>query len=437
MRRVCTFLLLAALAFASARAEQPLHFTDTPAAKAFQAGRFEEAVAELLRLRETNPDNLLVLRYLAMSYDRLGRYNAALLVYIEALSIDPENIALLYHSGETLYRLRYADDARRHFQLVLAGAPESEYAALARQYLDAITYQVVARRPPGEPERISLYAEVVYAHDDYRIPGAPGEPDQNSRNDRITEYLSAELNLVRQPRLVASIDFSGYGAQYVRNRDTAQDIWQYGAGATLQYSERIGRTPAVGSLRYVHQEVRFDGGPDYSESDGATIAVQLGFFSNGVTRVYYRYTSDRFENDGFDAAFSSRDAELHAGGLQQTIYLFDRSVWFTASAAFQDNQAEGLNYDFDGPTYSALVSVPLVVGLRLDVGYEYAKDVYRNFTGPTRRETERHEWSASLYRWIGRSLLVRARFADIQEDSTLPGLSYDRTGVGVSAAYVH
>lgn len=436
--RVCFIALcIAGISTAWTVADEPVRFTDTEAAKAFQAGAYDKAVIELLRLRETNPENLLVLRYLAMSYDRLGQFKDSLRVYIEALSLAPGNVALLYHSGETLYRLRYADDARRHFLLVLERAPGTDYAAQARSYLDALAHQRVARRPQGEPRRISLYAEVGYAHDDYRIPGAPGEPDQHSRNDRLTEYVSAEAHLVRRPKLLVSVDFSGYGAQYVHNRDTANDLWQGSAGATLQYSGHLGRTPAVGTLKAFHQEVRFDGGPDYSESDGATLGLQMGLLSNAVTRLYYRYTSDRFEDDGFNAAFSSRDAEVHAGGLQQTVYLLDGNAWIIASAAYQENQAEGLNYDFDGPTCGALVSVPLFSGLRLDLAYEYAKDVYRHFTGPERRETDRQEWSASLYRWFGRNLLVRVRYAETDENSTIPGLSYERTGAGMSVAYVY
>ncbi len=437
MRARLTALFLAGWTASWAAAEEPIRFTDTVAAKAFQAGQYETAATELLRLRETNPHHLLVLRYLAMSYDRLGRFNDALRVYIEALSLAPDHVALLYHSGETLYRMRYAEDARRHFLLVIERAPGSEYAAQAGRYMDALTRQRVARQPQGEPRRIGLYAEVGYAHDDYRIPGAPGEPHQDSRNDRLTEYVSAEVNLVRRPQLLASIFFSGYGAQYVRNRDAASDLWQGSAGATLQYSGELGRTPAVGTLKSFHQEVRFDGGPDYSESDGATLGLQLGFLTNAVTRMYYRYTNDRFENDGFDAAFSSRDADVHAGGFQQTIHFAGGAAWFTASAAYQENRAEGRNYDFDGPVFGARLDVPLFRGLRLDLAYEYAEDTYRHFAGPVRRETERQEWSASLYRWFGRTVLVRVRYADSEEDSTIPGLSYDRTGMGMSVAYVY
>ena len=425
-------VLLACIAAAPiARAEAPVRFTDTEAAKAFQAGAYEKALEELLRLRETNPDNLLVLRYLAMSYDRMGRYTDALRIYLDALKRAPENAALLYHSGETLYNLLYADDARRHFQRVVTLAPGTEYAAYSRDYLDALDQQRVSRQAPGAPRRFSVYAEVSFLHDDYDLP------DEFSRTERISEYLSAEVNLVRTPRMLVSIDFSGYGAQYLDDRDENQDIWQATAGATVQHRGQWGRVPAVSTLKAYHQEVWFDDGPDYSESDIGSLGLQLGLTSNTITRVYYRFTDDRFEDDGFDPAFASRDGENHAGGVQETLYFLQRNAWLTLGASFEENRAEGDNYDYDGPTYSALLSLPLPYAFRLDLGYEYAEEVYRNFAAPVRRETERHEWSGSVYRWIGRSVLVRLRYAEIEEDSTYPELAYDRRGIGMSVAYVY
>ena len=95
-----------------------MRFTDTDAAKAFEQKRYQKAEKEFLRLLETNPDNLLILRYLAMTYDRQGHYTEALKTYARALKQAPQHVALLYHSGETLSHSYHADDARRHFLLV-------------------------------------------------------------------------------------------------------------------------------------------------------------------------------------------------------------------------------------------------------------------------------------------------------------------------------
>jgi hypothetical protein len=46
--------------------------------------------------------------------------------------------------------------------------------------------------------------------------------------------------------------------------------------ALIQRSGRLGAVPLVGTLRGSHQWVRFDGGPDYSESSSGTAGLQAG-----------------------------------------------------------------------------------------------------------------------------------------------------------------
>jgi tetratricopeptide (TPR) repeat protein len=200
-----------------------MRFTETDAAKAFEAGRYEEAVTELLRLRETNPENLLVLRYLAMSYDRVGRFADALKTFAAALQRSPRNVALLYHSGETLYRTHYADDARRHFRLVLELGADTEYASYARAYLDALAQQqAAARQSPGAPRRFGVFLEIGAQRDEYDTVAADGVTPQESESDRITENLSLEWYLLRRADWVANLELGGYGAQYVGRCGRAQ-----------------------------------------------------------------------------------------------------------------------------------------------------------------------------------------------------------------------
>ena len=420
-----------------AAAAGPLRFVDTDAAKAFEQKRYPAAEKELLRLLETNPDNLLVLRYLAMTYDRQGRYTEALKFYVRALQLAPRHVALLYHSGETLYHARYMADARRHFLLVQELAPGTEYATLARQHLEALSQQRVARQAPGTPRRFSVYAEVGVQRDEVDYAKAEGAAREVSASTRLTEYLSLGVYLLRRPDWVLNLEASAYGAQYLEDEDERQDIWQTSAGAFLQRSGRLGAVPMVATLRGAHQWVRFDGGPDYSESSSGTAGLQAGLTKQTTTKAYYRYTDDQFDAQGFDPVFSSRDAENHAGGLQHTFHFLKRQGRFTLGAEYQENQAEGLNFIYVGPQYSASLSLPLFWGMRLDAGYEYEEEDYTDFSGPVARETERHEWNGALSRWFGRSFLGRLSYSEIEEQSTVETLSYDRRGYGVSVAYVY
>ena len=434
MRRRLIALLLSATAVSPVRAEGPIPFADTEAAQAFQSGRYDVALRELLRLRETNPRNLLVLRYLAMSYDRLGRVNDALRVYIEALALDPENVALLYHSGETLYNARYAEDARRHFLAVIERAPDSEYARRAREYLADETRREAAHQPPGPPPLFGLQASLGWRRDEYRFAAALGA-DRTSIVDRLTETVTVEYFPVRRSGWAVALDATGYGAQALRHRDAANDLWQWTVGARVQ---RVGQWAGVGLFglaRAFHQTVRFDGGPDYSRTAGAALQVGASASERALTQATYRFTADDFEDEGFDPAFASRDALNHAIELEQTFFFLGNRLRISLGAKYQKNHAEGRNFDYDGPAYCAAASAPLAFGARLDAGCEYREETYRNFAGPARRETTRREWNVAISRRLGRNWSATLHFNDADEDSSIPALSYGRRAWGASVAY--
>ena len=420
-----------------AQAQGPMKLADSAAGKAFLAEQYDVAAREFEKLAASNPDNGLVMRFLAMSYDRLGLYEEAIRTFRQALEQTPDNVALLYHSGTTFYNARLVEDARQNFLRVLALAPESEYAQLARSYLDAMLQQRTVQQAPGAPRRLSLYFQVGFQQDDYRYAGPEGEGTVAAKSSQISEYLSVELALVRTAAWLLSAEYVAYGAQYLDDSPEQRDLWQTGPGLTLQYSHRFGCVPVVGTLKGFQQQVHYDGGPDYSVSYGGTAGLQLGLTGNSSTRIYYRYTDDDFEEDGFDPLYSSRDADNHAGGLQHTAYFFDRQVWLTLGAEYQWNNAEGSNFVSAGPNYQGLLSLPLLADVRLDLGYQYEDEEYPDFVGPVARETTRREWNAALWRWWGTRVMTRLNYSEADEESSLAVLSYERRYYGVSMAYVY
>lgn len=418
-------------------AQAPVRLSETPAAKAFLEERYDVALAEFEKLAAANTNNVLVLRFLALSYDRLGRYDDAIGTFKKALALAPENVALLFHSGTTFYNAHYVEDARRNFDRVLSLGPDSEYSKLAQQYLDVLAQQESAQQSPGAARRASLYVQLGYQNDDNTTQAPPGEAEAGTRADRITDYVSVELNAVRSPAWLVGLEFSGYGAQYGKDQNVSKDLWQTGAGVLVQYSGSLGGVPVVGTFKGHQQWVRFDGGPDYSESTGATAGVQAGFTPHSTTRAYWRYTNDRFDDDGFDPAFSSRDGDNQAAGLQHTIFFLDRQAWFTLGAEYQENDADGMNFVFDGPRYTVSLSLPLFYGVRLDLGYDHTEEDYTEFAGPVARETTRREWNSALSRWFGTHVLVRLNYSELNEDSSIATLAYDRRSYGLSVAYVY
>jgi len=418
-----------------ASGQSHVKFSDTDGARAFAAGEFDRALAEFRRLNEANPGNTLILRYLAITLDRLARYDEAIAVYREALAVVPNDVALHYHLGVTQYNARRADDAEKSFRRVQQLAAGSEYANYAARYLDAIARQRVQQQMAGAPKRFSFFAQGGVQYDDNVYAATDGGDLQGA--SRATGYLSFEYNLHRTSEWLATLGLSGYGVWYNESGYDALETSTSGASAQLQRTGTLGKYPFVGSLRYDFSEVRRAEGGRYSRSNSLTTGLRLNLSKNTASHAYYRYRADDFADEGFDPVYSSRDADNHAVGLQQVWYFADRRGQVNGGIEYQHNDADGLNFVMDGTTYSLGLIVPLPRNWRCDLGVSYGEEDYTKFVGPVRRESDTWSYSAALSRWFGRHLLLRLDYNLVDSDSTYDQLGYRRETVGTSISYVH
>lgn len=124
-------LVLALLIPAVAAGAGPLHADPLRAGcKAYQQGRYEEALAHFGRGRENHPDNPAVLYNLGNTYYRTGDYDAARTYYRQGLSMaEPDLKAkLFYNLGNTAYRQGRWPEAVANYLEALALAPEDRQA---------------------------------------------------------------------------------------------------------------------------------------------------------------------------------------------------------------------------------------------------------------------------------------------------------------------
>lgn len=430
--------LLLAWALAAPAWAQDLAFVDTPAGRAFKAQQYDVALVELERMVAANPRDVLALRYLGITLDRLGRYRDAVDAFQRALALEPESAATYFHLGVTYYKARAPELARASFVRASLLAPETLYDQMAIRYLDALAQQQVELQRPGAPKLFSLFVDVGTQYDS-NIPAAPDGPglfDDKHGGIRIVEYLSAELRLLRRPGWLGLVEGSTYQAQYPDSAFEAFRISTYGLGALLQRDMAIAALPLMLSARYGHTWVFLDGDA-YSGSHAVTASAQLDEARWTATNVYYRYTRDDFEDEGFDPAISSRDADNHAVGVTQILYFADRQGQVRIGYEYQANRARGLNFDLDGHKVTASASVPMPGAIQGEVAAEYGHERYPNFQGPVRRETDRWGIRGSLARWFAQSFLVRLTGAWTSEQSSYDVLEYDRWVVGVSVSYAY
>lgn len=439
-RSICTLLLSAvcSLLFVALASGESLPLVDTPAGQAFKARHYDLALAEFQKLAVAQPRDALILRYLAMTLDRLGRYDDAIRVFEQALALTPENPALHFHMGTTYYKARRGALAEVSFRRVLQLAPDSLYGERARRYLEALTQQRVQLQPAGTPGPLELYIQGGLQYDS-NIPAAPGDSSlfTGERSGiRMFEYLSGRYHLLRNPDWLGSMDVSTYQAEYPDSAFRRFRLSTYSAGASLQRTTTLWSLPLVASLKYELRAVLVDEDM-YSRSHALTAGTQIGLTRGTTTHFHYQYTRDVFANKGFDRALSSRDADNHVLGLSQVWYFANRKGQVRAGYEFQDNVSEGVNFRMKGHKFSAGGTVPVGWGVQANLGAEYSHGRYPEFQGPVIRKTDRWGFNAGLSKWLGRFFLLRLDYAHTDEDSSYEILSYRRGILGVSISYVY
>lgn len=417
---------------------EELPILDTPAGKAFKDKRYDNALEEFKKLAAQNPKDVLVLRYLAMTLDRLGRYDDAIKVYEQALALTPQNPSIHFHLGTTYYKASSKDKAVESFNKVLEIAPDTIYGKMARQYIEALSQQRLQLQPPAPPNPFGLYFQVGAQYD----PNIPSAPDDTSLYEgekegyRIFEYLWGTYRLIRTPSWLGGIELSTYQSQYP---DSAFDRFRfalYSIGASLQHTTTLGRFPFIASLQYEYRSALLEG-DSYSKSHAVSAGTQIGLIPETMTQIYYKYTNDDFKDEGFDPEFSSRDGDNHAVGLSQVIYFANRKGNIKAGYEYQKNLAKGMNFDMEGHKVNAGIGFPLIWDIQASLGADYSHEKYPDFQGPVIRETDRTGYTAGLSRWLSRHILARFDYAYTDEKSTYDVLTYRRWTLGGSVAYVY
>lgn len=431
---VATLLLCGAAPPARA---QGVPLADTPAGQAFKARQYDVALVEFQKLAAENPRDALVLRFVAITLDRLGRYEGAIAAYRLALALQPDNAATQFHLAVTYYKSGAIDAADESFRRVLDLAAESLYADYSRRYLAALAEQRARLQPPA-PAPFSLFAEVGVQYDS-NIPAAPSDSDLFAGKHggiRLLEYVAAEYRFVRSSGWLGVLGGSTYQAQYPDDAFDGFGLSTYSGTLSLQKEAKLGGFPLTGSVRYEFNAV-FLGGDEYSQSHVATAGLRADVTQRLTPDLYYRFTLDDFEDEGFDPAISSRDADNQAVGVGLTWHFAGRKGSVRLGYEYQKNQADGINFDFEGHRVALTGSAPIAWGIQGTLEADYTRETYDRFQGPVRRKTDRWRVGGSLSRWLWRGLFGKLTFGYTDEDSSYAVLSYRRWVIGASVGYSH
>ena len=430
--------LLVLLIFFAAFAHAAVNLLQTDAAVAFKAGDYERAATEFEQLVSENPEDVTLLRYLGITLRKLERYTDALVIFQRTLALAPDNTAVNYHTAITLYKAGALQAALSSFSIVVKLEPDSKYATLARQYMDTISSELARGQIPAEPKRFGFYAQLVGQYDSNLLATPDNRPafvGESSAN-QISGYLSGQYFYVNKNGWLGSLDLSGYSTAYTQDKYSNLDVMQWNPGISIQKTTLLGGKPAVNSIRYDYLNVKLDGN-DYSTTNALTLKSRLNFTENTASTFTYRYGNDSFANLGFDAEYSSRDADNNAINALNTWYLKDRKVELDLGLGYTNSKAEGVNFNSDAWRIETAGRFALPKEWWFDVIASWANSKYPDFAGPVERETDVTDAALALRRWFKGKYLLQFDAAYHDEKSSYESLSYDRYIIGLKVGYAH
>ncbi len=427
LRHALVLLGLSVYAFAAAPAATGISahdFLASPGAQAFKAGDYAQALAGFESLSRSYPDEVLILRYLAISYERLGRYAEALGAYEQALRIDPENQALHYFRGIAYFKKPEVENAEASFRRCIALSPDSAYAGRAQQYLAVLEQQRARYERPGAPKPWEVHLQAGMQFDD-NIPTGPDSDPGDQDSFGFFQYLAAGYTAFQKGGWRARAEASTYQSQHLDEGLGAFNLSSFDAGLNIDYAGHwLGKSGLAG-LRYDYRPVLLEG-DRFSDSHHFTSSLDVETSDATTLRLFHRLSRDDFSADGFDPGIASRDALANAVGVTPHLFFNERQGYVWAGYEYQSNDAEGLNFDFHGHQASGGLSAALSGAFRADLGADYAREDYPHFQGPRDRRTDRWRLSAALSTRLANELALALAYHYTDEDSNYSVLEYTR-----------
>lgn len=110
----------------------------TDAAKLFVAKQYQAALEEFKKLETQYPKSVLIKRYIGSLYDSLRRWDDAVTVLKQALSLNSQDVIVRQMLGDIYVKQANLDDAAREFQSLLSQNPDGPAGKYAGHRLEEI-----------------------------------------------------------------------------------------------------------------------------------------------------------------------------------------------------------------------------------------------------------------------------------------------------------
>ena len=390
---------------------------------AFEKKDYSAAEDAFRAALKESPDDYKATLYLGIVLNRKGEKEAQ--SYLKkALLAKPEdpntNLQLgIYYFNRSVY-----PEAGDYFENTVDLAPNTEYSAEARAYLEKM-----AKPKAAKPWRVDAALGMQY--DSNVIVGPDNQPPPKRISGKSdwsgVLYLKGQYDLITSDRFVGSVSYSAY--QSLHTRLTDFNITQQVGGLDAVYALTKGVT-LRGSYAFEYVLV---GGDEYDYAHTLTPAVVFSYGNGFSTVVNYSYSNFHFSNSDLFPDNSDRTGFNNSGAIVQYLPLAGGD-FLTARLGYavdkdvtkQDFWAYTGNKGFGGLTFKILPT------LSADVYGEYYNKKYKGLnpfseTGDLRRNDHVQTYSLTVTQKLSDIFSVVAGEIYVRNKSNIEAFDYKRS----------
>ena len=312
----------------------------SPAAKAFQAGKYADALAEFQKLSQEYPKDPLIKRYIGMCTTLLGRLDEAAKTLEEAVKMEPEDPANHYFLARVYHEQGAQDKATKELAEVFRLDPDGYYGHAAKTAKPLVEEKALARKLwdlwiYGGFERDT---NVPLEPNDKELRGTP-HPDAG----RYYYSVGGTYDWLERGNFTSIAGYRTYQS-FQDNKLNGFDYDFHEFSLDNRFRGKFFGKDALYKLRY-ELPVGFLHANLFTFANAGLASMTVPFFPGTDTEIFDKYSHIEFGPDGFQPPFTSRDGEYNTAGFIHRIYFAGRRGNVYGGYEYQIAATRGLNFD--------------------------------------------------------------------------------------------
>jgi len=416
---LATFL---AISFSFAAEISHKEFLSSNFAKYFKNKEYEKALQESNVLLKKYPGDPLILRYRALTLEKLNYPQEAIQLYQDILQVHPNDIPARLFMGLAYIREAQYQKAEEELQYIIEHGATPEYRHWAHEQLNRLRLNERLVNKPIE-KKPYLLGKLGLDYDSNPLL----IPDNKSLVPPGSKVASAlyvsELN-VGYPVILDKdfrFDMLYIGEEYLHSAGAAGQVNFSSQGFALDAKKRqfLGERPFLLEGRYDFR-ANFLTGDLFSYVNRFFLSADTSYWPKTLTHFFTHYTVFKYGTDVEDTDQSVRNGEREGIGVTQYFYTSNIKRFFFVKGEGDFDQAKDENFNRQGASTLVGFHTPIdfLHETDLDVSSGFDWGTYPDFTSLSSLDTRdridkgfdgyigiTHHWRANLatrifYRYI-------------------------------------